>query len=80
MPPNVEPRVCKWHNCTKGPAGARGRFTPARTNQEFCSTQCRGNRAAWRQTRGSVLVDPLLNEDWEALKELRAQIKREIDQ
>lgn len=73
-------QTCKWHKCTKGPAGSRGRFTPSRADQEFCSTDCRIARAAWRQTRGSTLVDMLIEGRWSDLRKTREELKQEIEQ
>lgn len=70
-------RDCKWHKCTKGPGGARARFRPRRRDQEFCSSECRNARAAWRQARGSVIVDLLLDANWTELEYQRALLLRE---
>lgn len=64
------PRPCKWHECGRS-------FVPVRQDNEFCSTQCRIDRATWRRTRGSVLVDPLIAGDWETLQQLREAIIKE---
>lgn len=68
----LDPKTCKWHRC-----GAT--FTPTSLRQEFCSSKCRTDRAVWRQNRGSMLVDPLINGQWTKLKELRAVLQKEID-
>lgn len=77
MPDRVQ---CQWHLCAKGEAGKPATFTPARRNQHFCSAQCRVERAAWRQRRGSILVDPLIEGDWTKLRELRDEIIKETGQ
>ena len=76
--PMREPRTCKWHNCEKGPGGSRARFTPSRSDQEFCSTDCRIARAAWRQNRGSTLVDLVIEGKWAELRRAREELQKEI--
>jgi hypothetical protein len=62
---------CTWHICGQ-------EFAPGHYKQIFCSESCRQARAAWRQRRGSALVDPLINMDTAALAKLRAQLIKEI--
>lgn len=71
--------TCKNHKCKEGPRGSRATFTPTRRGQEFCSAKCRTERAVWRATRGSVLIDPLLDGDWKTLREIRAELMKEVD-
>ena len=70
-------RLCKWHKCQEGGA-TRATFTPARATQEFCCGKCRLDRAAWRQIRGAVLVDLVIEGKWKELRELRELMQREI--
>jgi len=72
------PRACKWHKCNQGGDGKRATFTTARATQEFCSGKCRLDRAAWRQIRGAVLVDLVIEGKWKELRELRELMKKEI--
>lgn len=72
-----EERICKWHLCQNGPGATRARFTPARLDQDFCSAECRIARASWRQTRGSVLVDLVLEGKWTDLRRIREQLQKE---
>ncbi|AGH16010.1 hypothetical protein DVVG_00024 [Dunaliella viridis virus SI2] len=72
------PRPCKWHACQRGQDGGRATFTPTRPSHEFCSTECRAARAAWRQRRGSVLVDMLIDGRWADLRRQRDQLEEEI--
>jgi hypothetical protein len=54
-------RPCKWHGCRKGQHRTRALFEPRRRTQDFCSEECRRARAAWKERRGAVLVDMLLD-------------------
>lgn len=65
------PKTCRWHKC-------RAAFEPVRVDQEFCSGRCRNNRAAWRQARGSRLVDLVIEGKWKELREAREQLNEEI--
>lgn len=62
---------CLWHKCGK-------EFAPAHHLQRFCSDRCRASRQAWKQQRGSVLVDLLLANDTKALDRERLKLMKEI--
>jgi hypothetical protein len=76
-------RPCRWHGCRKGQHRTRALFEPRRRTQDFCSEECRRARAAWKERRGAVLVDLLINAEGivicdEALGEARAALVEEI--
>lgn len=74
----AETRTCKWHNCQSGPDSTRATFHPVRSDQEFCSKDCRLSRVAWKQARGAKMVDPLLAHNWSALERIRKEIEKEM--
>ena len=64
---------CENFNCGKA-------FEPSRRTQVFCSKECRLKMQEWRSTRGSLLVTPLLQCDWDALKKIRSDLWAEIEE
>lgn len=61
---------CLWHECGKD-------FAPTHHLQLFCGKSCRQDRALWKQRRGSVLVDLLLENNLPALEAERAKLLKE---
>lgn len=68
---------CKWHHCHQAPGDKRRSFIPNRKDQEFCSAECRRARATWRQTRGSTLVDLVIEGRWKELRDIRKELIKE---
>lgn len=75
-----ETRTCGWHKCQHGADGTRATFHPVRSDQLFCSTECRLSRVAWKQTRGAKIVDHLIANDKPAIERIRKELLEEISQ
>lgn len=65
-------KICAWHKC-------RAEFEPSHNRQTFCCERCKKDRQNWRQMRGSVLVDLLIDMDAEGLARERRKLLEEIN-
>ncbi len=68
----MQAKICAWHKC-------RAEFEPSHHLQTFCCERCKKDRQNWKQTRGSVLVDLLIDMDAEGLARERRKLLEEIN-
>lgn len=62
---------CKWHECRK-------EFAPDHPRQKFCCLKCQRARGSWKERRGAVLVDMLIEMDAVGLASERKKLLTEV--
>lgn len=65
-------RTCKWHKCHQ-------RFEPQHGSQQYCSSRCRQKRLEWAKTRGSAIVNMLLDTPWDKVVDASLEAKQRLE-